>query len=330
MIKSPKISIIIPCYNYGKYLMEAVNSVLNQTFTDFEIIIVDDGSTDPFTLNLLKNLSLPHTKTYFITNQGVSNARNYGSSLSKGEFVLFLDADDYLSPNYLEKTISILENKKEIDFVSTWTNVFGTENYIWKTKLASKANILGENTLSVASLFRKSMFVNLNGYDCNLKHGFEDWELWIRILSNDYKGYIIEEPLFNYRKKTSSLLSDAINHKDEIMKYILKKHETLLNKYIYELAISKEQQLTYFQNQDKSLKNRIGELDKQLKVQVKDYHSLQKEFNFVHNQLIQKDKMYLKSLEENKKITKSATFRIRDTLINEQVTFRTFIKFFSF
>jgi len=162
---------------------------------------------------------------------------------------------------------------------------------------------------------------------CNLKHGFEDWELWIRILSNDYKGYIIEEPLFNYRKKALSLLSDAIDHKDEIIKYILKKHKTLLSKYSYELAISKENQLTYFQNQDKSLKNRIGELDKQLKVQVKDYHSLQKEFNFVHNQLIEKDKMYLNSLEENKKITKSATFRIRDTLINEQVTFRTFIKF---
>lgn len=304
MIKSPKISIIIPCYNYGKYLMEAVNSVLNQTFTDFEIIIVDDGSTDPFTLKLLKKLSCPNTKTYFITNQGVSHARNYGCSLSKGEFVLFLDADDYISPKFLEKTAFILNNKKEIDFVSTWTNVFGTENYIWKTKLANKTNILGENTLTVTSLLRKSMFLKLKGYDCNLRHGFEDWELWIRILSNEYKGYIIKEPLFNYRKKTTSLLSDAINHKDEIMKYIFKKHKTLLNKYYYDIIISKENQLTYFQNQDSSLRHRFGEIDKILKLEMSKIKNLHYKYSLLEEKYFQIVNKYLI-------IVNTKTFRLK-------------------
>lgn len=326
MLNKHKVSVIIPCYNYGKYLMEAINSVLFQTYTNFEIIVVDDGSTDPYTQKVISSIKLPKTIVISIPNQGVSNARNYGLSISKGEFILFLDADDYISHDFLKKTVSAFENNKDISFVSTWIKVFGTEDYIWKTRLANKTNILGENTLSITSLFRKSMIFKLKGYDTNLKHGFEDWELWIRILSNDHSGIIIKEPLFNYRKKTTSLLTDAIDHKDEIIKYILNKHKDLLNNYYYGLVISKEHQLTYYQRQVQSLKNCINELNKALEIQSAEYNSLYKRYTQLENNFIELQNIFLTIGKNLQEIRNSGTFRFRETFKYMPLSFKKLIK----
>ncbi len=101
----PKIFVIIPCYNQGKYLDKAVSSVLDQTYQNFEIIIINDGSTDKFTNDLLKDYIKPKTKVYTTKNQRLSSTRNYGYLLSKGEFIQFLDADDFLEPLKFEEQI---------------------------------------------------------------------------------------------------------------------------------------------------------------------------------------------------------------------------------
>ena len=113
----PKVSIIIPCYNYGQYIDEAVDSVLAQTFQDFEIIIVNDGSTDEFTNKKLENYNKPKTTVYFTKNQGVSAARNYAIEKSSGEYILPLDADDKIHSDYIKEAVDVLEANNEIGIV---------------------------------------------------------------------------------------------------------------------------------------------------------------------------------------------------------------------
>src|SRR4030066_1926561 len=130
----PRVSVIMPCYNLGQYLNEAVESVLSQTFQDFEIIIVNDGSTDEFTNKLLANYNKPKTRVLTTDNEGLPSARNNGIKISSGEYICCLDADDKYHPEFLEKTVPVLMNDMahEYGFVTTWAQFFGNQNYIWK------------------------------------------------------------------------------------------------------------------------------------------------------------------------------------------------------
>jgi glycosyltransferase involved in cell wall biosynthesis len=108
------ISVIIPCYNQGAYIQEAIDSVKAQTYADWEIIIVNDGSDAEETLQQLVRLKEEGFQIMDIANSGVSAARNKGIAVAKGSFVLPLDADDKIAPRYLEESIKILEYKPEV------------------------------------------------------------------------------------------------------------------------------------------------------------------------------------------------------------------------
>ena len=125
----PKVSIVIPCYNQGQYLDEAVNSVLNQTYQDFEIIIVNDGSRDDTELVAL-NLSKKDTRIlyYYKNNGGLSSARNFGYEKSNGDYIQFLVSDYTIYPDKLKKQIDIFENDKTIDICYTNYILFDVEN----------------------------------------------------------------------------------------------------------------------------------------------------------------------------------------------------------
>ena len=127
---SPLVSIIIPCYNYGQYVEEAIDSVLNQTIKNIEIIVVDDGSTDPNTIKILKNLKKPKTKIIHQENQTQAIARNNGIKISKGKYICCLDADDKLEPTYLEECIIRME-MENLDVCSTWLREFEDSDGIW-------------------------------------------------------------------------------------------------------------------------------------------------------------------------------------------------------
>src|SRR5262249_6198083 len=125
----PKVSVIIPCYNLGQYVDEAVQSVLDQTFQDFEIIIVNDGSTDPATNRLLSDYDRPQTRVITTDNRGLAAARNLAAAHATGEYICALDADDRLERPYLEKAVRILDDDAEIAFVSCWLRTFGEEEW---------------------------------------------------------------------------------------------------------------------------------------------------------------------------------------------------------
>lgn len=225
----PLVSIIIPCYNYGIYLEEAVGSALNQTYKNIEVIIINDASTDPFTIKILKdlehcqNITIIHHKK----NKGLPSTRNTGVKASGGKYILPLDADDTIDPMTVEKTTHVLENNSDLGFVYTGTRFFGDINDSYIPPKYSFYTLLYHNIVSPTSLFRKEAWEQVGGYNEEFIYGYEDWEFWINLAKHGWHGFLIDEPLFNYRKHGKSMIDSTIQKHQYIVNQILRIHHDL-------------------------------------------------------------------------------------------------------
>lgn len=199
------VSVIIPCYNMGAYVGEAVASVLAQTYRDFEIIVVDDGSDDPATGRCLDTLvAVGAIRLIRTSNQGVSAARNRGIEAAAGQYILPLDADDLIAPDFLEKTVRILNQQPEVGIAGTDALLFGAANEIRRLPVFSFHRLLSENLFFATSLFRKSDWQAVGGYCEAMRFGWEDWEFWIAMTRRGVTAVRIPEPLFLYRIRSES------------------------------------------------------------------------------------------------------------------------------
>src|SRR5262249_28675757 len=149
--RPPAVSVIIPCYNLGAYLDEAVESVLAQTCRDFEIIVVDDGSTEPQTRAVVDAYDRPGTRVIRAEHAGLAAARNTGIATARGNYLCALDADDRLDPTFLEKTARVLDADPSVTFVSSWLRAFGDEEWEWKPERCDLPTLLSENTVLTAA-----------------------------------------------------------------------------------------------------------------------------------------------------------------------------------
>jgi glycosyltransferase involved in cell wall biosynthesis len=205
----PKVSVVIPAYNSMKYLPETVDSVLGQTFIDFEILIINDGSTDNI-CEWFTQIKDPRVKLISQENKGLSGARNTGIANAQGEYIAFLDADDLWEPSKLEKQVFCLDNNPEVGLVHTWMLLIdehsqstgrvlksNLEGYVWE-------KLLERNSIACPSVIvRRSCLDIVGGFDPNLR-SVEDWDMWIR-LSRHYRFAAIQEPLAYYRQLSSSM-----------------------------------------------------------------------------------------------------------------------------
>lgn len=201
---TPKVTVVIPCYNLGRYIDEAVDSVLAQTFQDFEIIIVDDGSDDPFTVAKLEQYCKPKTRVIRTPNCGVAAARNRGIHEAAGEYILPLDADDRIDHRYLEMACTLLGASAGRCIVSCGALLFGGASGIMHLPEYSDNRLLSENLLFNSSLFLKSDWQDVGGYCVSFRYGWEDWDFWIAMTSRGVSVARIPEPLLHYRIRTDS------------------------------------------------------------------------------------------------------------------------------
>ncbi len=228
------VSVIMPCYNDGLHIEEAINSVLEQTYSQHEIIIVNDGSTCEATLQKLLeveeryNIQLIHQ-----LNAGPSAARNKGITRARGEFILPLDADDVILPAYMEKAIEVFSRDKKTGIVYCKASLFGLVEELWELPEYSAQEMIWGNVIFNSAFFKKSLWTEFGGYDEELIHGNEDYDLWLRFIKNNVGVSQIPERLFKYRIKPSSrtsklltLSNDALigtsekiyeNHKDFLL-----------------------------------------------------------------------------------------------------------------
>lgn len=199
----PTVTVVIPCYNMGAFIDEAVDSVLAQTFHAFEILIVDDGSNDPETTSKLDELAARGVTMLRTRNRGVAAARNCGVQAARGRYILPLDADDLIEPSYLEKAVILLDQDPETGVVGCDAELFGAASGILRLPDFSRESLLSENLLFASAVFRKSDWQAVGGYCTALRFGWEDWDFWIA-MSRRTKVIRIPETLFKYRIRLNS------------------------------------------------------------------------------------------------------------------------------
>lgn len=235
---APQISVIIPCYNLGQYLDEAVNSVLSQTFQDFEILVVDDGSTDPATAALLADYRRPRTRVIRAPHAGLAAARNLAIANTTGAYLCALDADDRLEPTYFEKAAPVLDADPSVAFVSCWLRAFGDETWEWKPERCDVQSLLCEDTVLTAALVRRKAVLDAGGYDAAMPvQGDEDWDLWLTLVERGYRGVILREVLFAYRRREGSMSTVAWYGPGHLplASYRVAKHSETYRRYLTEV-----------------------------------------------------------------------------------------------
>ena len=230
-----KISVIIPCYNQYKYLLDAVKSVVSSTYKNLEIIVVNDGSTEK-TAQEFQDMLKPFDNVILINqeNSGVCAARNNGIIKATGEYILPLDADDRIANTYIEKAVSILEQNPDIGIVYCEAEFFGTgQNKKWDLKPATLSNMLIQNRIFPSGIYRKSKFLEVGGYKKEMELGCEDWDFWLSIIETGAKVYQIPEVLFYYRKQQNERTKQSLRPINylKIRLNIAKFHNKLYNQF---------------------------------------------------------------------------------------------------
>lgn len=235
----PLVSVVIPCYNQSEYLPEAVRSVMAQTFSDWEIVIVDDGSTDATSQvaqSLRAECSSHQIQVIRQLNHGLATARNAGIQAARGQYILPLDADDCLHPQMLQKTVSILQGQPEVSIVYTDTVTFGLKEEYWGTGSVELDTLCQRNLICYCSLFRKDMWNAVGGYNPNMIWGYEDWDFWVSCWGQGYRGERVPEGLFRYRIREGSMYSRAKAHDVELKAQIVANHWWLYDQGTQEWA----------------------------------------------------------------------------------------------
>ena len=226
------VSIIIPCYNQADYLPETLESIIQQTYPDWEAIIVNDGSPDN-----TEEIALQYTqkdsrfKYYKKENGGLSSARNYGIHRANGKYIIPLDSDDLIAPTFIEKGINFFHSNPEYTLFCCLAQFFGARDGVLEARYTGYKELLISNSIVCTSMFKKDDCIKIGGYDENNRIGFEDWEFYIRLLYKDQKVYQIPEPLFLYRIRQGTMTASCNQkeNKDFIYQYIYRRH---LDKYL--------------------------------------------------------------------------------------------------
>lgn len=224
------ISVIIPAYNQAQYLEECVESVLHQTRSPAEVIIVNDGSTDN-TLQIARKFEGSHKgkdgnyfriKVIDQVNKGLPGARNAGIMNATGNYVLPLDSDDILLENCLEEVYQKIQETRA-DIIGLSFREFGIRNT--EIILMSQPTIQEfkyANRIGYCSAIKKSVLLECGGYSPKMVWGYEDFHLWFDLLSRGKKLVVIQKVLWLYRTKEKSMINDSIAHHQELMGQIAK------------------------------------------------------------------------------------------------------------
>lgn len=218
----------MPCYNDGAYIKEAVGSVLDQTYNDLEIIIVDDGSDDDYTKEVIDKLPDEKIKVYHTKHLRPAGARNYGIQMATGEYILPVDSDDRIEPTYIEKAVKILKDNPQIGVVYCEADLFGERSGKWDLPPYSFETMLLDNIVFVTAMFYKADWEKVGGFNTYMDSGMEDYDFWLSILAMGKEIYQIPEILFHYRIKkisrTTQFLDNSVQVK-EIYNRLYDNHE---------------------------------------------------------------------------------------------------------
>jgi glycosyltransferase involved in cell wall biosynthesis len=228
MTNSFKVSVIIPCFNHGEFLPEAVASVTNVRRNDVELIVVNDGSTDQRTSKEIAGLIAQGIHVVQQENRGLAAARNAGILISQGEYILPLDADNRLRRGYVEHGIQILDANPHTGVVYADAEYIGMRTGRWQVGSFERDRLLQWNYIDACAVYRRSIWEQNHGYDGSMPvQGLEDWDFWLGALEHGWQFAYVPEVLFEYRVAKASMISRTHGFESQVEEFIATKHGLL-------------------------------------------------------------------------------------------------------
>lgn len=210
-----KVSVIIPCYNHGNFILETLTNILNSTYKNIEIVIVNDGSTDSNTNNILNSIKYDNVKVITTINQGTAGACKTAMQYVTGDYILPMGSDDKIDVTYIQKAVNILDINNKIGIVYCKAEFFGERTGLWNLPQFSIEQMKQGNCIFCSALFRKNDYDKTSGYNPNMKN-WEDYDLWLSLLELGVEVYQIPEVLFYYRQTKKQKTNKVKNDKKRI------------------------------------------------------------------------------------------------------------------
>jgi glycosyltransferase involved in cell wall biosynthesis len=218
------VSVVVTAYNQAGLIAEAVDSAWAQTRRPDAVIVVDDGTTEPQSLTVLLELeSSGRARVVRQANAGVSAARNAGIAVAGTDFVAVLDGDDRLAPTFLERTSALLEADAEVVAASAWLRLHGVVHAVVRPVGGRAVDFLHRNACPATAVIRRQAWASCAGYDETMRHGFEDWDFFLSLVSDGGRVAIVPEPLIDYRTAPASSNVRSMDHRLELYGRIIDK-----------------------------------------------------------------------------------------------------------
>lgn len=230
MIDKDLVSIIVPCFNQGKYLPDSLQSILSSAYKNWECIIINDGSPDD-TEEIALDWCKKDNRFHYLKkeNGGLAAARNYGIRRGRGKYILPLDADDKISSDYIGEGVKQFNHDPDTKMVYCEAFKFGIVNERWSIPNFTLQKLASENIIFCSSIFKKSDWELCGGYDTEMKYGWEDWEFNMNMLKGG--GKVVKLPItgFYYRIREKSMArSMSQEHANFLYSHILKKYSDFI------------------------------------------------------------------------------------------------------
>lgn len=221
----PLISVVIPVYNGEKTIRETIESVINQTFWDFELIVIDDGSQDS-TLDIVKRIPDSRLKVFSFPNAGLAASRNRGIKLASGDYISFIDADDLWTPDKLEAQLKALQTHPQAAVTYSWTDCIDESGQFSRrgNHITIQGNIYAQLLLTdfiengSNLLIRSQAFQKVGYFDESLPAA-EDWEMWLRLAAN-YEFVVVPSPQVLYRLSATSMSANVVRQEAACLQVI--------------------------------------------------------------------------------------------------------------
>jgi glycosyltransferase involved in cell wall biosynthesis len=226
---SPAISVVIPCFNQGEFVLAAVASVEDSEGAAFDLVIVNDGSTDPFTMEVLGRLRAVGYRILDQPNRGVSAARNAGIRVTRGRYILPLDADNRIRPSYLRRATDVLDAAPEVGVVYGDAALFGERNGLWRVPEFNLDELAAGNRIGTCAAFRRTVWEQCGGYDEDMEVGWQDWDYWLSVAETGCQFVHIPEVLLDYRVQSESMSSGLYEpqNRRRILESLAAKHAAI-------------------------------------------------------------------------------------------------------
>ena len=232
MAEPDMVSIVMPCYNQAAFMEQTIQSVQASSYTNIEIILMNDGSTDD-TEKISKDLAKKYNNIFYHSqkNSGPSRARNHGIKIAKGKYILPLDSDDLISKDYVAEAVKAFEGDEEVKVVYCEAEKFGEKTGKWNLKPFSPELLARDNMIFVSAFFKKEDWEKVGGFSEDMVWGREDWEFWIKML--EHGGRVVKLPItgFYYRIRPNSRRKGMTKErKRKIINYINMHHSEFIQK----------------------------------------------------------------------------------------------------